>query len=116
MNQVSFDDPMKTLTKPKQVGFLEDYKTQFDNLAINVLGLPEYLTNDFFFLGGQKDELRLPVRIFGPKSSIDDYSIARIQEECVWNTRRIIKPIWNSKRFHVILKIISIISILSISC
>jgi hypothetical protein len=69
------------------VGFLEDYKTQFDNLAINVLGQTEYLTNDFlFFFGGLKDEIRLPIRMIGTKSSIDDYSLARIQEECVWNT------------------------------
>jgi hypothetical protein len=95
---------METLTKPKQVGFLEDYKTQFNNLAINVLGLPEYLTNDFFFLGGLKDEIRSPVRMFSPKSSIDDYSLARIQEECVWNTRRIIKPIWNSTQFLLNMK------------
>jgi len=61
---------METLTKPKQVGFLEDYKTQFNNLAINVQGLPEYLTNDFFFFGGLKDEIRSLMSakkcIFGP--------------------------------------------------
>jgi len=41
MKQVSYDDTMKTLTKLKRVGFLEDFNTQFDNLAINVLGLRE---------------------------------------------------------------------------
>jgi hypothetical protein len=41
MKQVSYDDPMKTLIKPKQVGFLKDFETQFDNLAINILELPK---------------------------------------------------------------------------
>jgi hypothetical protein len=37
----SYDDPMKTLTNLKQVGLLEEYKTQFDTLAIKVHGLPD---------------------------------------------------------------------------
>jgi hypothetical protein len=53
-----------------------------------------------FFLGGKKDEIRLPVRMFSPKILIDDYSFAMIQEECVWNTRRVVRPIWNSNQFH----------------
>jgi hypothetical protein len=32
----SYDNPMETLTKLKQVGLSEDYKTQCDNLAIKL--------------------------------------------------------------------------------
>jgi hypothetical protein len=46
-----------------------------------------------FFLGGQKDKIRLPIRMFSRKSLIDDYSFTGIQEECVWNTTRVIRPI-----------------------
>jgi hypothetical protein len=90
---------METLTKLKQVGLLENYYTQFDNLAIKVQGLPESYKFKFF-LGGLKDEIRLLVRMFSPKILIDAYSLARIQEECVWNTRRVVRPIWNSNQFH----------------
>jgi len=34
-------------------------------------------------LGGLKNEMRLPVRMFNPRSLIDAYSLARIQEECL---------------------------------
>jgi len=95
----SYDDPMETLTKLKQVGLLEDYKTQFDNLAIKVQRLPKSHKLSCF-LGGLKDEIRLPVRTFNPKSLTDVYSLARIQEECVLNSKRIIRPAWNSNQFH----------------
>jgi len=45
----SYDDPMETLTKQKQVGLLEDYKTQFDNLAIKLQGLAESYKLSIFF-------------------------------------------------------------------
>jgi hypothetical protein len=45
---------MKTLTKLKQVGLLEDYKTQFDNLAIKVQGLAESYKLSIFFFGRTK--------------------------------------------------------------
>jgi hypothetical protein len=90
----SYDDPMETLTKLKQVGLLEDYKTQFENLAIKVHGLPE--THKLScFLGGLKDEIRLPVRMFNPKSLVDAYSLARIQEEYVLNSRRNARSFWS---------------------
>jgi hypothetical protein len=38
--------------------------------------------------------------MFSPKSLIDAYSLARIQEEYVWNTRRVARPIWNSNQFY----------------
>jgi hypothetical protein len=41
MKKGTYDDLMETLTKSKEVGFLEDYKTQIDNLVIDVLGLSE---------------------------------------------------------------------------
>jgi hypothetical protein len=52
----SYDDPIETLTKLKQVGLLEEYKTQFDNLAIKVHRLPESHQLSIF-LGGLKDEI-----------------------------------------------------------
>jgi len=54
----SYDDPMETLTKLRQVGLPEDYKTQFDNLAIK-LQEPAESYKLSIFLGGLKDEIRI---------------------------------------------------------
>jgi hypothetical protein len=79
---------METLSKLKQDGSLEDYKTRFDTLTLKVQRLPEEHKLSCF-LGGLKDEIRLPVCMFNPKSLVDTYSLARIQEECVVNSVRI---------------------------
>jgi hypothetical protein len=83
----SYDDPMETLSKLKQEGPLEEYKTQFDTLALKVQHLPEFHKLSCF-LGGLKDEIRLPVRMFHPKTLVDAYSLARMQEEYSLTPRR----------------------------
>jgi hypothetical protein len=85
--QGSYDDPMETLSKLKQEGTLEEYKNQFDILALKVQHLPEFHKLSCF-LGGLKDELRVPVRMFNPRTLVDAYSLARMQEECVMNSQR----------------------------
>jgi hypothetical protein len=55
----SYDDPMESLSKLKQEGALEDYKNQFDTLALKVRNLPEYHKLSYF-LGGLRDEIRMP--------------------------------------------------------
>lgn len=52
------------------------------------------------FFGELKDEKRFPVRMFNPKGLVDAYSLARIQEECVLNSKRITRPAWNSNQSH----------------
>jgi hypothetical protein len=94
----AYDDPMETLSKLKQEGSLEDYKTKFDTLALKVQRLPEEHKLSCF-LGGLKPEIRLPVRMFNPKSLLDAYSLARIQEEYVMNTARSSRIGWRSTQF-----------------
>lgn len=68
--QGPYDDPMEALSKLKQEGSLEEYKNQFDILALKVHRLPdEHKLN--CFLGGLKDEIRLPVRMFNPKIPVE---------------------------------------------
>jgi hypothetical protein len=95
----SYDDPMENLTNLKQVGSLEDYKTQFDTLATKVHTLPDFHKLSMF-LGGLRDEIRLPVRMFNPKTLIDAYSLARIQEESVKANRRVSRPAWHSSSYN----------------
>jgi hypothetical protein len=52
------------------------------------------------FLGGLKDEIRLPVRMFNPKTLVDAYSLARMQEECILTTRRYPRSMAYSSQFQ----------------
>jgi hypothetical protein len=91
----SYDDPMENITNLKQVGSLEDYKT----LATKVHALPDFHKLSMF-LGGLRDEIRFPVCMFNPKTLIDAYSLARIQEESVRANRRLLRPAWNNSSFN----------------
>jgi hypothetical protein len=48
----SYDDPMETLSKLKQTGSLEEYKTQFEVLANRVLRLIDSHKLSMFLGGG----------------------------------------------------------------
>ncbi|XP_059456434.1 uncharacterized protein LOC132186472 [Corylus avellana] len=92
----AYDDPMETLSKLKQVGSLEEYKTQFEILANRVLLLIDSHKLSMF-LGGLRDDIRLPVRMFNPKTLNDAYALARIQEECLATNSRSGKPVWRNQ-------------------
>jgi hypothetical protein len=94
----SYNDPMENLSNLKQEGLLEDYKNQFDIQVLKVQNLPE--THKLScFLGGLKAKIRLPVRMYNPKSLVEAYSLSQIQEECVLNSSRVVRPMW---RIHSI--------------
>jgi hypothetical protein len=52
------------------------------------------------FLGGLKDELRVPMRMFNPKMLVDAYSLARMLEECVLNSKRYSRSSSYSSQFQ----------------
>jgi hypothetical protein len=85
------DDAMVTLSKLQQKGSLDDYKNQFDLLALKVHRLPDEHKLSYF-LGGLKNEIRLPVRMFNPKTLVEAYSLASIQEECLSNLTKDLRP------------------------
>ena len=93
----SYDDPMETLSKLKQVGSLDEYKTQFEVLVNRVLRLIDSHKLSMF-LGGLRDDIRLPVRMFSPKTLNDAYALARIQEECILLNSKSRKPVQKSFR------------------
>jgi len=61
----------------KQIDSVEEYKSQFELLANRVVGLLENLKLSCF-IRGLMEEIRLPVRMFNPKSMTDAYSLAKI--------------------------------------
>ncbi|XP_059456454.1 uncharacterized protein LOC132186493 [Corylus avellana] len=82
-----YDDPMEALSKLKQTTSVDDYKERFEALSNRVRGIDDH-NRVSCFLGGLKDEIRLPVRMFKPQSLLAAYGLAKVQEEHVLNGRR----------------------------
>lgn len=76
----SYDDPREQLTRLRQVGSVEEYKTAFETLSNRLRGLSEPYKLSCFF-SGLRDDIRLTVRIFNPYNLIQAFGLAKIQEE-----------------------------------
>ena len=61
----TYDDPMESLTKLRQVGSISTYKTQFEVLSNRIKELSER-NKLSCFLSGLKDGIRLPIRMLNP--------------------------------------------------
>ncbi|XP_075673885.1 uncharacterized protein LOC142643233 [Castanea sativa] len=83
----SYDDPMESLTRLKQTSFVIAYKGQFEAISNRVRSLSE-LHKLSCFLSGLKDEVRLPVRMLGPKNLNKAFGLAKMQEEYLWSCRK----------------------------
>jgi hypothetical protein len=83
----AYDDPMESLTRLRQQTSVEDYKGKFKILSNRLRDLSEGYKLSCF-LSGLKEEIRLPVRMFAPKTLLAAYGLAKIQEEYVLNSRR----------------------------
>jgi hypothetical protein len=90
---------MEELKKLKQVGVFEDYKTQFDFLASKVIVLPDSHKLSLF-LGGLKDEIRIPIRMFHPKTLIDAFALVKMQEETFLAHKKAIRAAWTPSSFQ----------------
>lgn len=74
-----FEDPMVELKNLKQSGTVQAYQDQFEDL-LNRLELPKSLAISLF-IGGLKDEISLPVRMFKPITLVDLFTMAKMQEK-----------------------------------
>ncbi|EEF52231.1 conserved hypothetical protein [Ricinus communis] len=80
-----YEDPMADLKGLMQTGTLQEYLEAFDSLSHKVTLPEDYSLN--FFLSGLKDEIRIPVRMLGPKSLQQAYALARMQESYLTATK-----------------------------
>ncbi|XP_019262963.1 PREDICTED: uncharacterized protein LOC109240744 [Nicotiana attenuata] len=74
-----FEDHMEALKILQQMGSVKGYQAEFDRLLTGV-----NLSNEnaiSYFLGGLKPELNKAVRIQSPRTLLQAYRIARLQEE-----------------------------------
>jgi hypothetical protein len=79
----SYDDPMELLTKLKQTHTIATYKSQFKSTSNRVRDLSD-IHKLSCFMSGMKDEIRLAVKMQGPRNLGEAYAYAyaltKIQE------------------------------------
>ena len=76
---------MADLKSLVQTGSLQDYLEEFDVLSHKVTLTEEYSLS--CFLSGLRDEIKIPLRMFGPRSLQQAYALARLQESYLTATR-----------------------------
>ena len=91
----TYDNPMETLTRLRQVGSVALYKSQFVALSNRIKELFEKHKLSCF-LSGLKDEIRLPIKMLNPQSLSATFGLAKIQEEYLGASKRNPNPKpWN---------------------
>jgi hypothetical protein len=83
----AYDDPMEAITRFRQTSTVTLYKIQFEILSNRLKNLSEKYKLSCF-LSGFKDDIRLPLRLLSPHNLNKAFPMAKIQEECVLNSRR----------------------------
>ena len=88
---------METLTILRHLQFVATYKSQFKALSNRIRNLsePHKLS---CFMTGLKDDVRLAVKMQGPRSLGEAYALANIQEEYLATCRRRYRPSFDNAR------------------
>ncbi|RVW71683.1 Transposon Ty3-I Gag-Pol polyprotein [Vitis vinifera] len=86
-----FYDPIADLRNLRQIGSLQSYMDEFDELYPRADIKESHALS--FFLSGLIDELQMPVRMFKPQTLADAYSLARLQEIAVAALQNKPKPV-----------------------
>uniref|UniRef100_A0A2N9EMW0 Ty3 transposon capsid-like protein domain-containing protein n=1 Tax=Fagus sylvatica TaxID=28930 RepID=A0A2N9EMW0_FAGSY len=93
----SYDDPMELLTKLKQTHNIAAYKSQFESTSNRVRELSD-MHKLSCFMSGMKDEIRLAVKMQGPRNLGEAYALAKIQEEYLATVKRSTRPTYEPSR------------------
>jgi hypothetical protein len=93
----SYDDPMELLTKLKQTHSIAAYKSQFELTSNRVRDLSD-MHKLSCFISGMKDEIRLAVKMQGPRNLGEAYALAKIQEEYLTTVKRSTRPTYEPSR------------------
>ena len=82
----SYDDPVELLTKLKHINSVE-YIDQFESLSNRIRNLSD-MHKLSCFMSGLKDEVRLAIKMQGPRTLGEAYALAKIQEEYLATVKR----------------------------
>jgi hypothetical protein len=93
----TYDDPMETLTKLRHTHSVVAYKGQFEALSNRIRNLSEAHKLSCF-MSGLRDDVRLAVKMQGPRSLGEAYALAKIQEEYLITCRKSYKPQYDGNK------------------
>jgi hypothetical protein len=88
---------MELLTKLKHTNSIIAYKVQFESLSNRIRNLSG-MHKLSYFMSGLKDEVRLAVKMQGPRSLGEAYALAKIQEEYLNSCKRSQRPHYEANR------------------
>ena len=88
----AYDDPMVAFTRLKQTSTVVSYKGNFKILSNRIAILTESHKLSCF-LSGQRDEIRLPVRMLVPKTLNEAFGLAKILEEYLLSSKKSFKNV-----------------------
>jgi hypothetical protein len=74
----TYDDPMESLSRLKQISSIEEYKERFEALSNRVRGCDDHNKLNYF-LNGLEDEIQFPVRMFNPPTFLVAYGLAKMR-------------------------------------
>jgi hypothetical protein len=93
----SYDDPMELLIKLKHVNSIEEYKGLFESLSNGIRNLSSMHKLNCF-MSGLKDEVRLAIKMQGPRTLGEAYALAKIQEQYLANVKTSTRPSCEAKK------------------
>uniref|UniRef100_A0A2N9I8T7 Ty3 transposon capsid-like protein domain-containing protein n=1 Tax=Fagus sylvatica TaxID=28930 RepID=A0A2N9I8T7_FAGSY len=93
----SYDDPIELLIKLKHVNSIEEYKGLFESLSNRIRNLSS-MHKLSCFMSGLKDEVRLAIKMQGPRTLGEAYALAKIQEQYLANVKRSTRPSYEANK------------------
>ena len=93
----TYDDPMKTLTKLRHTQSVTTYKSQFEALSKRIRNLFEAHKLSCC-VSRLKDDVRLAVKMQGPRNLGEAYALAKFQEEYLATCRKGYRPSYENAR------------------
>jgi hypothetical protein len=93
----SYDDPMGLLIKLKHVNSIKEYKGLFESLSNRIRNLSS-MHKLSCFMSGLKDEVRLAIKMQGPRTLGEAYALAKIQEQYLANVKGSTRPSYEANK------------------
>jgi hypothetical protein len=93
----SHDDPMELLIELKHVNSIEEYKGLFESLSNRIKNLSS-MHKLSCFMSGLKDEMRLAIKMQGPRTLGEAYALAKIQEQYLANVKGSTRPSYETNK------------------
>ena len=93
----SYNDPMELLIKLKHVNSIKEYKGLFESLSNRIRNLSSMYKLSCF-MNGLKDEVRLAIKMQGPRTLGEAYALVKSQEQYLANVKGSTRPSYEANK------------------